>query len=150
MRRAEHGATRKQWAYAKNSLNPSVSRGEAAKLAGYGPSLVSHPARIDQATGTQNAMAHLAAEAGNLALSAMHTLKSRGFDEFSNAELVRALTAIAGAYEKFQPKMKEPADGGAGSALRALLLSRNGNDVQVSEVIDAEVIEEAEQNPFDI
>lgn len=71
-------------------------------------------------------MARLATDSGNLALAAMHELKSRGFKSFSNQELISSVNAIAGAWDKFNKgavASQKPEDNGK-NRLRTVVLGR--------------------------
>lgn len=87
--------------------------------------------KIESTRGYNNAIAKLASNSNNLALKVMAELNGRGFDEFSNKDLVGALNAIAGAWKNFNaPLMEKTGDtNGDGSAnkLRTVILQRIEN-----------------------
>lgn len=93
----------KQMAYARKLFNADgVNKKQIALDCGYSPyvanSISSH---IENKAGFHNAMAALAVDSNNLALAAMEEFKARGFEDFSNKDLVSALNAIGGAWAKF-------------------------------------------------
>lgn len=55
-------------------------------------------------------MAVLAKESNNLALNVMSEFKARGFQEFSNKDLIGALNAIGSAWERFNKVKKNDDD----------------------------------------
>lgn len=148
-RKPLNGATARQWNYARGLLGNPKSKAKLARSVGYSPATSQKPSDIEKSEGFNIAMSSLAAEAGNLALSVMHELKGRGFDTFANGDLVRALTAISSAFEKFTPKEKEPP---LSNALRDLLLQSKATPViDVSRETETNVIHETvDVNPFDI
>ena len=102
-------STMKQMAYAKRVLGgQDESKKLAALNSGYSPyvsnSISSH---IENKAGFHNAMSALAVESNNLAMSALHEFKARGFKDFSNKELINALNAIGSAWEKFNAPSRE-------------------------------------------
>lgn len=70
-------------------------------------SVASH---IESKPGFKNAMAVLAKESNNLALNVMSEFKARGFQEFSNKDLIGALNAIGSAWERFNKVKKNDDD----------------------------------------
>jgi len=101
---------------------------------GYSPSVSrSVVSKIESRKGFNNAIARLAAESNNVALAAIHEFKARGFADFNNAELTKALSAIAGAWEKFNKGMVEqerPEDNGK-NRLRTVVLQNINKQVNV-------------------
>ncbi len=61
-------------------------------------------AKVEDTEGYSNAIVALAAESNNLLLGVLHEFKARGLTEFSNADLVKALNAISGAWERIEQK----------------------------------------------
>ena len=99
----------KQLAYARRVWGAKGSDKKSIALdVGYSPSVAnSVVSKIESRKGFHNAIAKLAADSNNLALAAMHEFKARGFDDFSNKDLVAALNAIAGAWDKFNKGVRE-------------------------------------------
>ncbi len=106
------GSTIQQAAYARRIFSgDGISKRQIALDVGYGLSAAGDPHRaIEKTKGYNNAMARLAADAGNLALCAIAEFNARGFKEFSNSEMTRALTAISNAWSKFNAPLngKDP------------------------------------------
>jgi len=117
-------------AYAKRILGgDGISKKQIALDSGYSPavsnSITSH---IENKPGFNHAMSKLALDSNNLALSAMHEFKARGFKDFSNKELVGALNAIGNAWSKFNALPKEKSDQNpTGNKLRTVVLQRIEN-----------------------
>lgn len=99
----------KQQAYARRVFSADgVNKKQIALDVGYSPncshSITTH---IEATAGFQNAIAKLAYESNNLALAAISEFKARGFEDFTNGEMVNALNAIAGAWSKFSQPARE-------------------------------------------
>ena len=118
----------KQMAYAKRILGgQGESKKQIALNSGYSPYVAnSVSSHIENKPGFHNAMSALALESNNLALSALHEFKARGFEDFTNKELVGALNAIGSAWSKFnaQPKENDPLKG---NKLRTVVLQQIEN-----------------------
>lgn len=127
MKRSRSGHTIKQYAYATRVLTGGAkSKKEAALLSGYSMTMAENAkAKIENTEGYQNAIGVLAAESNNLLLGIMAEFKTRGLKKFSNADLVKALNAMTGAWDKIEErrspsKMKTP----EGNPLRGVLMRR--------------------------
>lgn len=109
MKISKTGATMRQVAYARRVWGGKAeSKKQVALDVGYSPSVAqSCVSKIENHKGFNNAMAKLAAESNNLALSIMHEFKSRGVKDFSNKDLIGALNAIGGAWSRFNGALKE-------------------------------------------
>jgi len=86
--------------------------------------------KIETSRGYHNAIAKLAAESNNLALSVMEQLKARGFNDFSNKDLVGALNAISGAWKNFNQPIRDKQENNEdnnGNKLRTVILQRIEN-----------------------
>ena len=120
----------KQMAYARRIFGgDGTSKKQIALDCGYSPyvsnSISSH---IENKPGFNNAMAALAIDSNNLALAAMSEFKARGFEDFSNKELVGALNAIGSAWSKFNAMPKEKDNDRLGSnKLRTVILQQVEN-----------------------
>lgn len=110
MPRTRKGAsTPRQFAYARRLFGgQGVDRKQIALDVGYTPTMANHvKEKIESTVGFHSAMAKLAADSNNVALSVMHELQSRGFENFSNKDLIGALNAIGNAWSKFNQKALE-------------------------------------------
>lgn len=127
MKRPRQGSTIKQVAYATRMMNGSAeSKKEAALLSGYSMSIAENAKyKIESTEGYKNAMIVLHTRSNNLLNAIMHEFEVRGLEKFSNKDLVSALNAISGAWDKIDTKrapnkMKTP----EGNPLRAVLTRR--------------------------
>jgi hypothetical protein len=127
MKRPAKGSTVKQYAYATRRLNgQGGSKKEIALLSGYTKSMAENAKyKIEETEGYQNAVIVLATESNNLLLAVMHEFKARGISEFTNSELIKALNAISGAWDRIErnkapDKLKTP----EGNPLRGVFLRR--------------------------
>jgi len=127
MKRPRKGSTIKQVAYATRMMNGQAgSKKEAALLSGFSMSVAENAkVKIEDTEGYQNAIIGLATESGNLLQAVMAEFKARGINNFSNADLIKAMNAIAGAWEKIENrrapnKLKTP----EGNPLRGVLMQR--------------------------
>jgi len=142
-------------AYAKRVLGgQGITKKQIALDSGFS-SAVSNSVKshIEDTAGFNNAMTLLAIDSNNLALAAMHEFKSRGFQDFSNKELVGALNAIGNAWSKFNQIPNEKKDNPTGNKLKTVILQQIENqtvqmpsetpttpevdDKPASEVVDA-------------
>lgn len=83
-------------------------------------------------------MAKLASDTGNVALKVLHELQARPLEKEKTETLLKAVTVLADAFDKFTPKNKEADPTKAGNALRAIIL-------QKAEVKDVKAEEKTEQ-----
>lgn len=120
----------KQMAYAKRVFGAQgQSKRSIALDVGYSTNVAnSITSHVESKAGFNNAMAALAIDSNNLALAAMHEFKARGFEDFTNKELIGALNAIGSAWSRFNavPKGKEN-DGAKGNKLRTVILQNIEN-----------------------
>lgn len=130
MKRPKHGATIKQYAYAKKLLNADGrSKKDIALSVGYAPSMAMNvEAKIESTEGFQNAVIALATESNNMAMAVMAEYKARGLKDFSNKDLNGALNAIGSAWDKFNkhraPNRSQTTEG---NKLRAVIMQRVEN-----------------------
>jgi len=119
----------KQMAYAKRMLGAQGTSKKAIALdVGYSPNVAnSISSHIENKPGFNNAMAVLAIESNNLALAAMHEFKARGFDDFSNKDLIGALNAIGSAWSKFNVIPKDKSSNPHNNKLRTVILQQVEN-----------------------
>ncbi len=143
----------RQMAYARGVLGAEGNtKKQIALNVGYSPavanSVVSH---IESTAGFNNAMAKLAVESNNLALAALCEFKSRGFREFSNKELTNALTAIGGAWEKFNAPIREKSSNDSGNKLRNIVLQQieNQNITNSPEKVINQEAEKQMEKPYE-
>ncbi len=133
MKIAKTGSSTKQVAYARRTWGASdQTKKEIALNVGYSPSVArSCVSKIESRPGYHNAMARLAADSNNLALAVIHEFNARGLDHFENKELISALNAISGAWEKFNnglSKERNPVDPNK-NRLKTIVLQRIENQV---------------------
>jgi hypothetical protein len=133
-------STMKQMAYAKQILGgQGTSKKQVALNSGYSPYVAnSVSSHIENKPGFNHAMSKLALDSNNLALSAMHEFKARGFKDFTNKELVGALNAIGNAWAKFNQAPKDPNNlNPAGNKLRTVVLQQVENQTIEAPKVDA-------------
>lgn len=152
-------ATIKQKAYAQRILGgDGKSKRQIALDSGYSPSVASSVrSHIETRRGFYNAMTALAVESNNLALAAMYEFKARGFQDFTNRELIAALTAIGSAWARFNDvKKDDDGDYKGKNKLRAIVLEQAGKDrfeqrtPTSKDIIDAELEREEEKRMMEI
>ncbi len=155
MKIPKRGSSMKQVAYARRAWGAKQSTKKLIALdVGYSPSVSnSVVSKIESRPGFNNAMAKLAAESNNLALSIMHEFKSRGVQDFSNKDLVSALNAIAGAWDRFNKGLIEsekPIDNGK-NRLKTIILqniSKQVNTPSLQDTIEESPAKEATSVDF--
>lgn len=155
MKISKIGATPQQVAYARRVWGGDAqSKRQVALDVGYSPSVAnSCVSKIESRRGFNNAMARLAADSGNLALSVMHELKGRGFKDFSNKDLISSVNAIAGAWNVFNKGLiqsETPQGDNGKNKLRTIVLNRINhqtvnNALPTPEPIEAEFKEGVEE-----
>lgn len=103
------GSSLKQLAYARRIWGAKGEDKKSIALdVGYSRySANSVVSNIESKPGFQNAIAQLAADSNNLAVAVMAEFKARGLEDFSNKDLVSALNAIAGAWDRFNKGLVE-------------------------------------------
>lgn len=130
MKIAKRGSSMKQMAYARRIFGgQGKCKKQIALDVGYSPNVAnSISSHIENQPGFNNAMAQLAVDSNNLALAAMHEFKARGFEDFSNKDLVGALNAIGNAWSKFNTvTKKDPNAPQSGNRLRTVILQQIEN-----------------------
>lgn len=159
MKISRTGSSTKQVAYARRSWGAAQETKKLIALdVGYAPSVAnSVVSKIESRPGYNNAMARLAAESNNLALTIMHEFKARGVEDFSNKDLVGALNAIAGAWDRFNKGLIEkerPIDNGKNRLRTVILQNINGpvtNSGELVEQIPEDLLEpQPEDTPSDL
>lgn len=124
MKRAKNGYTRKQYAYVQNSLDTNKSKRQVALQSGFSPSVaLSVKSKIESTEGYHNAMAKLASDAGNVALKVFHELQGRNLKDEKTETLLKAVTVLADAFDKFTPKTKKEDESKRDNPLRAVILT---------------------------
>lgn len=149
MKISKNGYTVQQFAYARKTWGgKAINKKQAALDSGFSPAVAnSCKSKIENRKGFNNAMAVLAAESNNLALSIMHEFKSRGVQDFSNKDLVGALNAIAGAWDRFNKGLiqaEKPQDNGK-NRLRTIVLQSHATPKDAEVVTPAPAKEPAPQ-----
>jgi hypothetical protein len=145
MRIRNRDCTIKQMAYAQRMLGgQGETKKEIALNSGYSPHVArSVKSHIETKPGFHNAMTKLAVESNNLALAAMHEFKARGFEGFTNKELIASLNAIGMAWAKFNAMPKERGLGQENNKLRTIVLqqieNQNNNTIIPTTSTTAEV-----------
>jgi len=124
----------KQMAYARRIFGAKgLTKKEIALDCGYSPNVAnSISSHIENKPGFNNAMALLAVDSNNLALSAMHEFKARGFADFTNKELVGALNAIGNAWSKFNAVPKEKDSNPRGNKLKTVIMQQIENQTVIT------------------
>lgn len=153
MRLQKNGSSPKQLAYAMRTWGgQGVSKRSIALDVGYPPNIAnSVSSHIEKKAGFQNAMAALARDSNNLALAAMSEFKARGFEGFSNKELIGALNAIGNAWTRFNtvPNAREKNRDG-NNKLRTVILQQVENQTVVTDKEEKEQpIITVEDDPLD-
>lgn len=147
MKISRKGSSVKQYAYARRTFGGKAeSKKQIALDVGYSPAVAnSCVSKIESRPGFNNAMAELARESNNMALSVLHEFKARGLEDFSNKDLVAALNAIGSAWDRFNKGLRELENPGStqkpGNRLRAIIIDRsNAQPVQDAEMVNVEEI----------
>jgi hypothetical protein len=122
-------STMRQMAYARRIFNgDGVNKKQIALDVGYASNLSkSVTSHIEETAGFHNAMAQLAYESNNLALAAIEEFKPRGFEDFSNTEMINALNSISSAWAKFNVVKPEPSNKTSSNKLRTVILQQIEN-----------------------
>ena len=109
MKISRKGSSMKQIAYARRAWGAKQQTKKLIALdVGYSPSVAnSVVSKIESRPGFNNAMAKLASDSNNIALAVMSELKARGFEGYTNKDLVGALNAISGAWDRFNKGLME-------------------------------------------
>lgn len=140
----------RQMAYAKRIFGAKGrNKKQIALDVGYAPQVAaSAKSHIEDKQGFKNAMALLAFESNNLALSAMAEFKARGFEDFSNKDLVGALNAIGQAWSKFNANPVEKQLNPGANRLRTVILQQIENQTLNSGTIIDSVPVDDDPNDF--
>lgn len=134
----------RQVAYARRVFGgQGVSRQQIALDVGFAPSTARVPMqKIESTVGFNAAMMKLATDSNNVALAALHEFKVRGFNEFSNKDLVGALNAIGNAWSRFNPEArarKNDDESNSKNRLRTVVLQQIENQtINTGEIIEAQ------------
>ena len=127
MKVTRNGCSMKQMAYARRIFGAQgQTKKDIARDVGYSTNVAnSIKSHIENKLGFNNAMSQLAMDSNNLALAAMHEFKARGFEDFSNKDLVGALNAIGNAWSRFNDigREKKP-ESENGNKLRTIVLQQ--------------------------
>ena len=88
-----------------------MNKKQLALDVGYAPSVANIAGiKIEKSRGFANAMANLAAESNDLALTIMHEFKARGVESFTNKDLIGSLNAIGNAWGRFNNALMKEKD----------------------------------------
>lgn len=145
MKISKNGSSLRQQAYARRVWGADGPDKKSIALdVGYSPNAAkSVVSKIESRPGFQNAIAVLANQSNNLALEVMNELKARGTQDFSNNDLIKALSAIAKAWDTFnKPLLKgfEPKEDNGKNKLRTVILQRIERQVNVTNPNETKVI----------
>jgi hypothetical protein len=150
---AKGKSTMKQQAYARRVFSADgVNKKQIALDVGYAPNLSrSVTTHIEETAGFHNAMAKLAYESNNLALAAMHEFKARGFEDFTNSEMISALNVISGAWAKFSMPAREveKSNNTSTNKLRTVILQQIENNTMLSGDAKAPIVQKEEKPNLD-
>jgi hypothetical protein len=132
------GASMKQKAYAMRIFGgQGKCKKQVALDVGYSPNVAnSISSHIENKPGFNSAMAALAVDSNNLALAAMHEFKARGFEDFSNKDLVGALNAIGAAWSRFNTVPKDPNATPSTNRLRTVILQQIENQTNIAPPVE--------------
>ncbi|MES2409558.1 MAG: hypothetical protein V4509_04665 [Patescibacteria group bacterium] len=152
MKIPKKGSSMKQLAYARRVWGAEGSDKKSIALdVGYSPAVAnSVVSKIESRKGFNNAIAQLAADSNNMALTVMSEFKARGLEDFSNKDLVSALNAIAGAWDKFNKGFKEsiePKEDNGKNRLRTVVLQNINKQVNITSEETATVSPKDEATP---
>jgi hypothetical protein len=137
----------KQYSYAEQRvLGPSTTKKKSALQVGYSETTAnSVVSKIESKPGYLNAVSKLANKSNSLALSAMKEFENRGFENFSDKNLIGALNAIGSAWERFSnPKNREPIRDDGKNKLRTIILQRVENQT-ISAPAEEVIVEPVEE-----
>lgn len=156
MKIPNEGSTIKQQGYARDVFsNNGRNKKEIALNNGYSLNAANSVAsKIENTKGYKNAMVDILRESDNVVLNIFAEFKSRGFKEFSNKDLINAVTAISTAWEKFNGK--NTGDNGLQSPnkLRNIILQHVENQTiqqnTPSKIVEVEPIIEVPQEPENV
>lgn len=155
----------KQQAYARRVFSgDGKSKMQIALDVGYSRFAAHSPkSKIESKRGFHNAIAVLARDSNELALAAMHELKGRGFEDFSNKEIISAIGTMAAAWKTFTEPLQKQIESenynsmDNGNRLRSIVLQRvekqiiqapNPTNVEVNKEKndeESDIIDEVEQ-----
>lgn len=143
------GSSMKQLAYARRIFTgDGLDKKKIALDCGYSMnSANSVRSHIENTKGFNNAMAALAIDSNNLALAAMHEFKARGFEDFSNKDLVGALNAIGSAWSRFNPQARQEHNTSSTNRLRTIVLQQIENQTVLPDATKVTEITPEEPEP---
>jgi len=143
-------ATPRQFAYAQRLFGgKGKCKKQIALDVGYTENAAnSIKSKIENTVGFHSAIAQLAVDSNNVALAALHEFKVRGFDGFSNKDLVGALNAIGNAWSKFNPEArKKGEDDSKGNKLRTVVMQHIENQtLNTGNILEAPVVNNSVDN----
>jgi len=128
-------------------------RQQIALSVGYAPAVARDvKAKIESTQGFNLAMARLANESNDIALEVIHEFKARGFENFSNKDLVGALNAIGGAWSRFNGGIiaayKDQDKKDAGNRLRQVVINQIENQTVLNGASHQPIVQKEEPKPI--
>lgn len=153
MKIPNEGSTIKQAGYARDVFaGNGRNKKEIALNNGYTlNAATSAKSKIENTKGYKNAMIEILRESDNTVLNIFAEFRARGFKDFSNKDLINAVTAISTAWEKFNGKsggddgLKSP------NKLRNIILQHVENQTiqqnTPSKIVEVEPVIEVPQEP---
>ena len=129
MKISSSGSSLKQKKYAQDVFSANGrTKKEIALNAGYTLNAAkSVTSKIENTKGYKNAMMEILRESDNVVLNIFGEFRSRGFQDFSNKDLVAAVTAISTAWEKFNNRGKSEDGPQSANKLRTIILQQVEN-----------------------
>ncbi len=136
----------RQLAYARRAWGAKGPDKKTIALdVGYSPSVSrSVVSKIESRPGFNNAIAKLAAESNNMALTVLSEFKARGLTDFSNKDLISSLSAIASAWDKFNKGLvqaEKPQIDNGKNRLKTVILQNIAKQVNVQSSNESPAIE---------
>jgi hypothetical protein len=148
----EGGSTLRQKNYAlKSFAGDGRSKKAIALDCGYPPNVAnSVVSKIESKQGYKNAMVEILQESDNAVLGIFAALRDRGYEDFSNKDLISAVTAIGNAWSKFRGVV-EPGETPTGhNQLKTVILQQIENQtINTQKKEEEKIIEAVVDNPND-
>ena len=141
------GLTLQQQKYALDNFAGGKTKQEIALNCGYAPSVARNAKnKIESTKGYKNAILDILEKSDHVVLNLLATFERRGFDEFSNKDLVNALSSLSAGWSKFsevgRPKQEDPMDGH--NKLRTIVMQRIENQTITTNGNEAPTVREAQ------
>lgn len=97
--------TQRQIKYARGIMDGDKTKQQVALNAGFSASTARVPKSIENKRGFKLAVAYLAGQAGNTAMSLMYELQTRDLSKMNNKDLILYLDVLAKNVERFNYKL---------------------------------------------